>query len=34
MWVIKIFGEQVLILLIISFALYAIWRLTNPGKTF
>lgn len=32
MWVIKLFVEQVILCLIISFALYGLWRLANPGK--
>jgi hypothetical protein len=34
MWVIKLFAEQVIITLVISFALYGLWRWGNPGKKF
>lgn len=34
MWVIKLFVEQVVLTLIISFALYGLWRLGNPGKKY
>jgi hypothetical protein len=34
MWVIKLFAEQVIICLIISFVLYGLWRLGNPGKKY
>jgi hypothetical protein len=34
MWVIKLFAEQVVICVVISFALYGLWRMSNPGKKY
>jgi hypothetical protein len=32
MWVIKLFIQEVIIVLVISFIIYGIWRSVNPGK--
>ena len=34
MWVIKLFAEQVILTLILSFVLYGLWRMGNPGKKY
>lgn len=34
MWVIRLFAEQVILTLVISFVLYGLWRMSNPGKKY
>ena len=32
MWVIKLFVQELVLTMVIAFALYGAWRLANPGK--
>lgn len=34
MWVIELLVEQVALTLVVSFILYGLWRMANPGKKF
>jgi hypothetical protein len=32
MWVLQLFVQELVLTLIIAFALYGVWRVANPGK--